>query len=67
MITKETLDLIIDSGQGKDFLEMARRYHLDHIALEKFTNPEYYEEFNSDFILKHWDKIADYMRSNNVG
>ena len=65
MITKEMIVKLIKSGND-NFIDMARRYHLDHIALEKFTNPEYYEEFNSDFILKHWDKIADYMRFNNV-
>tara|TARA_Y100000004_G_scaffold193451_1_gene256017 strand:+ start:482 stop:682 length:201 start_codon:yes stop_codon:yes gene_type:complete len=65
MVTKEMIDKLMDSDIN-NFIDMARRYHLDHIALEKFTNPEYFVEFNSDFILSHWDKISDFMRFNNV-
>ena len=55
----EIIELLNDS----DFFNIAYKYYLGHIDFKRWTNPEYNEDFDSDFIIKHWDSISIFMRS----
>jgi hypothetical protein len=60
MITREDILKLVD--EDNDFFEVAYKYYVGHIDYKRWHNPEYDEEFDSDFILRHWDKIAHFMR-----
>jgi hypothetical protein len=62
MITKD--DIIKLVAEDNNFFEMAYKYYVGHIDYMRWHNSEYNEDFDSDFILKHWDKIAQFIRGN---
>jgi|TARA_Y100000033_G_C2690127_1_gene83317 hypothetical protein len=62
MITKEIVNRLVQ--EDKHFFESVYKYYVGHIQYEKWArhNPEYYEDFTDKFVLKHWDKICQFMR-----
>ena len=60
MITRD--DIIKLVAENDDFFKTAYNYYVGHIDYMRWFEPEYNEDFDSDFILKHWDKIALFNR-----
>ena len=60
MITKEDVNRLVD--EDTNFIESVYRYYVGHIQYMRWHTPEYNEDLTDEFVLKHWDKIAEFMR-----
>ena len=62
MITKEIVNRLVD--EDINFFESVYKYYVGHISYERWAknNPDYNEDFTDEFVLKHWDKICQFMR-----
>jgi len=60
MITKDEVARLID--EDVTFLKIATAFYKGHIDYMRWFEPEYNEDFNADFVLKHWDEIALFKR-----
>ena len=60
MITKDEVARLID--EDVTFKKIAKAFYKDHIDYMRWFEPEYNEDFDEDFVLKHWDEIALFQR-----
>ena len=60
MVTKKEIKQLID--EDITFLKIATAFYQGHIDYMRWFEPEYNEDFNADFVLKHWDEIALFQR-----